>query len=64
MTVHFTKLITIAAVMAMPVTAAAQGGTAPAQRGKPATAQPAKPAAKQPAKAQPCRGRGTPRRPG
>jgi peptidyl-prolyl cis-trans isomerase A (cyclophilin A) len=57
--VHFTKLITIAAVMAMPMTAAAQGGSAPAQRGKPATAQPAKPAAKQPAKPAAGRGRGT-----
>ena len=57
--VQFTKMMTIAAVMAIPVTAAAQGGTAPAQRGKPATAQPAKPAAKQPAKAPAGRGRGT-----
>jgi peptidyl-prolyl cis-trans isomerase A (cyclophilin A) len=57
--VDFTKMITIAAVMAIPVTVAAQGGTAPAQRGKPATAQPGKPAAKQPAKAPAGRGRGT-----
>jgi peptidyl-prolyl cis-trans isomerase A (cyclophilin A) len=57
--VQFTTMMTLAAVMAIPVTAAAQGGTAPAQRGKPATAQPAKPAAKQPAKAPAGRGRGT-----
>jgi peptidyl-prolyl cis-trans isomerase A (cyclophilin A) len=56
---HFTTMMTIAAVMAIPMTAAAQGGAAPAQQGKPATAQPAKPAAKQPAKAPAGRGRGT-----
>jgi peptidyl-prolyl cis-trans isomerase A (cyclophilin A) len=59
---HFTTMMTIAAVMAIPMTAAAQGGTAPAQQGKPATAQPAKPAAKQPAKAP--AGRGTATTPG
>ena len=56
---RFTTMMTIAAVMAMPLTAVAQGGTAPAQPGKPATAQPAKPAAKQPAKKPAGRGRGT-----
>jgi len=56
---HFTKMMTIAAVLAIPVSPAAQGGAAPAQQGKPATAQPAKPAAKQPAKAPAGRGRGT-----
>lgn len=56
--IQFTRVITIAAVMAIPVTAAAQGGTTPSQRGKPATAQRAKPAAKQPAKAPAGRGRG------
>jgi peptidyl-prolyl cis-trans isomerase A (cyclophilin A) len=62
--VHFTKMMTIAAVMAMPVVVAAQGGTAPARQGKPATAQPAKPAAKQPAKPSAGRGRGTATPPG
>src|SRR5688572_20026260 len=62
--VQFTTMMALAAVMAIPVTAAAQGGTAPAQRGKPATAQPAKPAAKQPAKAPAGRGRGTAAAPG
>jgi peptidyl-prolyl cis-trans isomerase A (cyclophilin A) len=62
--VNFTKIVTIAAMMAMPVTAAAQGGTTPAQRGKPATAQPGKPAAKPPAKAPAGRGRGTATAPG
>src|SRR5688572_983995 len=57
--VQFTTMMTLAAVMAIPVTAAAQGGTAPAQPGKPATAQPAKPGAKQPAKPPAGRGRGT-----
>jgi peptidyl-prolyl cis-trans isomerase A (cyclophilin A) len=54
----FTMMFAIA-VMAMPVAAAAQGGTAPVQRGNPATAQPGKPAAKQPPKAPAGRGRGT-----
>ena len=57
--VQFTKMMTIAAVMAIPVIAAGQGGTAPAQPGKPQTAQPAKPAAKPPAKPPAGRGRGT-----
>ena len=56
---HFKKMIALAAVLAIPATAAAQGTAPKAPPAKPATAQPARPAAKQPAKAPAGRGRGT-----
>lgn len=49
--VHFRKMIALAAVLALPATAAAQGTAPKAPPAKPATAQPARPAAKPPAKA-------------
>jgi peptidyl-prolyl cis-trans isomerase A (cyclophilin A) len=59
----FRKMIALAAVLALPMTAAAQGTAAKAPA-KPAAAQPAKPAPKQPAKAPAARGRGTATPPG
>jgi peptidyl-prolyl cis-trans isomerase A (cyclophilin A) len=48
---HFTTMIALAAVLAVPVASAAQSGmAAPAQPKKPATTQPAKPATTPPAK--------------
>jgi peptidyl-prolyl cis-trans isomerase A (cyclophilin A) len=59
----FRKMIALAAVLALPMAAAAQGTAAKAPA-KPAAAQPAKPAPKQPAKAPAARGRGTATPPG
>jgi peptidyl-prolyl cis-trans isomerase A (cyclophilin A) len=60
----FRKMIALAAVLAIPAAAAAQGTAAKAPPAKPAAAQPAKPAPKQPAKAPAARGRGTATAPG
>ena len=66
----FRKMIALATVLALPVTAAAQGTAAKSQPAKPAAAQPAKPAAGQPAKSAPKQpakapaGRGTATAPG
>lgn len=62
--VHFRKMIALAAVLAVPAAAAAQGTAPKAAPAKPAAAQPARPAAKQPAKAPARRGRGTATAPG
>ena len=56
---NFTKMIAVAALLAIPTSSAAQEPSPKAQPAKRATAQPAKPAAKQPARAPGARGRGT-----
>ena len=57
---HFRKMMALATVLALPVTAAAQGAAPKSQPAKPAAGQPAKSTPKQPAKAPAGRGTATP----